>query len=62
MFIDMEINFTKKVVINMRDCVLEVIDDFGEGMSELDSSLVAKSLLITSKNSRQLRCDKLDQF
>ena len=52
----------KKDAINMRDYILEIIDDFGEETSTMVSSAAAKWLFTVNKNPKKLTGDKLDRF
>lgn len=63
-FIGIKMRFlkNKKVAINMRDYILEAIEDFGEDVSKVVSSPAARWLFTVNKKARKLSGKRLEKF
>ena len=63
-FIGIKMRFLKdkKVVHNMKDYILEVIDDFGEEVSKIVASPAARWLFTTDEKAIKLKGDRFDLF
>ena len=63
-FIGIKMRFLKdnKVAINMKNYILEVIEDFGEDLSKIVASPAARWLFTTDERARKLKGKRFELF